>query len=161
MSAKTYGDIYAGTNSRVHAGDKHYYGQQERLKCVEAAEFDSWTQVHSPCHPDTRKVLLQDIKAWAGQPDAKSIFWLNGVAGTGKSTIAYTIAQWLSSQGPNTAATLGASFFFKRGEADQSSAALFFPTIADQLSRTIPGLKTPVKQALLTNPSICSKALGQ
>jgi len=68
------------------------------------------------------------IEAWADDPGGQCIFWLNGVAGTGKSTISRTIADRFKKQG-----ILGASFFFKRGERDRGNAALFFTTIAAQL----------------------------
>jgi MoxR-like ATPase len=42
--------------------------------------------------------------------------WLNGMAGTGKSTISRTIARSLSETN-----RLGVSFFFKRGEADRGN----------------------------------------
>jgi hypothetical protein len=52
----------------------------------------------------------------------KSIFWLKGMAGTGRSTISRTVARSL--KGTNH---LGASFFFKRGEGYRGYAKKFFP----------------------------------
>jgi hypothetical protein len=40
------------------------------------------------CHPDTRVDLLGDIYKWAEDVDGECIFWLTGIAGTGKSTAA-------------------------------------------------------------------------
>jgi tRNA A37 threonylcarbamoyladenosine biosynthesis protein TsaE len=70
--------------------------------------------------------LLQQIAEWAESPDGKCIYWLEGMAGTGKSTISRTIARDFQVSG-----LLGASFFFKRGEADRSNAKRLFSTIAD------------------------------
>jgi pantothenate kinase-related protein Tda10 len=61
--------------------------------------FNSYGDDHITCHPATRVDLLRQIQDWAQQPDSKSIFSLNGVASTGKSTISRTIAEWLASQG--------------------------------------------------------------
>jgi shikimate kinase len=46
-------------------------------------------------------------------PSQKSIFWLKGMAGTGKSTISWTVAESLKNTN-----YLGASFFFKRGSKE-------------------------------------------
>lgn len=158
----TYGDIFVGGNAKVHIGDQIFCSPQTRLKCVENAEFNSYGQVHTACHPETRKDLLRDIKEWAQQPDGKSIYWLNGMAGTGKSTISYTIAKWLSMQGDSDSVNLGASFFFKRGEGDRASAALFCPTIVRQLAQKDPGFAKCVDDVLQTDdPYICTKSLGE
>lgn len=57
------------------------------------------------------------------------IFWLNGRAGTGKSTIAQTLATEQSRQG-----ALVASFFFSRDYEDQRHTGKFVTTIAKQLA---------------------------
>ena len=55
---------------------------------------------------------------------------MNGLAGTGKSTIAQTIAERAFADGE-----LGASFFCSRDFGDRSNLQLIFPTIAVQLAR--------------------------
>ena len=68
---------------------------------------------------------------WASHgQDERCIFWLNGRAGTGKSTIARTIAHKYYNKG-----RLGASFFFESGGGDVIYAANFFTTIARQLAK--------------------------
>lgn len=83
------------------------------------------------------------------------------MAGTGKSTISYTLAQWLDAQSPGAKARLGATYFFKRGEADRASASLLFPTLAAQISLKSPGFDQGVSDAVVADPSICNKALSQ
>ena len=85
------------------------------------------------CLENTRVELQRHIAEWARNKNGKHIFWLNGMAGTGKSTIARTIAQLFADKGQ-----LGASFFFKKGEGDRGSAARFFTTIATDLMSYIP-----------------------
>ena len=40
-----------------------------------------------------RVELLRQIDTWASDLGSECIFWLNGMAGTGKSTISRTVAQ--------------------------------------------------------------------
>ncbi|RYP71480.1 hypothetical protein DL770_008121 [Monosporascus sp. CRB-9-2] len=62
------------------------------LPVAPEAAFDSHTEEHNArCHPDTRAELLRQIRGWADDPQPECIFWLNGRAGTGKSTISRTL----------------------------------------------------------------------
>jgi len=85
-------------------------------------------------------------------PRGKCIFWLNGMAGTGKSTISRTVAQTFADS-----KELGASFFFKRGEGDRGKAARFFTTIASQMVYNMPEMMPAVSRAIDTNPNISEK----
>ena len=58
------------------------------------------------------------------------IYQLSGLAGTGKSTIAKTVAERLFADG-----RLGASFFCSRDYEDRKNIELIFPTLATQLAR--------------------------
>lgn len=108
------------------------------------------------CHPKTRVDLLSQIQNWASEPLSKPILWLHGKAGTGKSTISWTIAEWLTSQ--ESLVSLGASFFFRRGESGRNSAERFFPTIIRQLVTKIFGLDVLVARAIESDPLLFSKA---
>ncbi|KAK4246670.1 hypothetical protein C7999DRAFT_41908 [Corynascus novoguineensis] len=115
------------------------------LPSVSGAAFDSHAEEHNArCHPGTRTELLRQIQEWANDPQAEGIFWLNGMAGTGKSTISRTVATSFAEDG-----LLGASFFFKRGEGDRGEAGLVFPTIARQLMYKIPALVPSIREALV------------
>ena len=113
---------------------KEWIGIQESkidLPSVEAAAFDSHVdELDARCHPGTREDLLRQIREWAQDPQGKCIFWLNGMAGTGKSTISRTVAQSFAED-----SQLGASFFFKRGEGERGNASRFFTTITLHLVR--------------------------
>ncbi|KAH8885022.1 YVTN repeat-like/Quino protein amine dehydrogenase [Thozetella sp. PMI_491] len=121
------------------------------------ATYDSRAEEHNTyCHPETRLDLLRTITEWADEPVAKTIFWLNGMAGTGKSTVSRTVSQRFKDRG-----ILGASFFFKRGEADRGNATLLFTTIAEQLSRAFPALRRLIADAIHANPHIQHRALRE
>jgi hypothetical protein len=76
------------------------------------------------------------------------------MAGTGKSTISRTVAKSLSSVG-----TLGASFFFKRGETDRASTIKLCGTIARQLAGNHPYIGGTLYRAIEEDPEIGSKGL--
>lgn len=100
--------------------------------------------------------ILRDITSWVESRDGKCIFWLNGMAGTGKSTIAQTVARKLNRKGG-----LGASFFFKRGEADRANARYLISTIITQLVKHYPELGPGVLKAVKEEPDISFKPLEQ
>lgn len=126
-----------------------------KLPIAQGASYDSHTEEHNArCLPNTRTTLLQDIINWAQNKDGKPIFWLSGMAGTGKSTIARTIAESFASHGQ-----LGASFFFKRGEGERSNASRFFTTIATDLVAREPGMVPGIRKTLNEDSAISHKAL--
>ena len=126
-----------------------------KLPIAKGASFNSHMEEHNAkCLPNTRTELQHYIMEWAKDRNSKPIFWLNGMAGTGKSTIARTIAQLFADQ-----RQLGASFFFKRGEGERGNATRFFTTIATDLMGHIPGLISSIKKAVDADPAISEKAL--
>ena len=102
----------------------------DRLPYAIEAPFNSFMRQHEPaCLNNTRVNLLNDIYAWVDGKNERCIFWLNGMAGTGKSTIARTVARRYYEQ-----QRLAASFFFSKGGGDISHAGLFITSIAMQVA---------------------------
>ncbi|KFY92530.1 hypothetical protein V498_04889 [Pseudogymnoascus sp. VKM F-4517 (FW-2822)] len=129
----------------------------DKLRSTDNAEFDSHGEEHNArCYQGTRVELLRQIDTWASNRGSERIFWLNGMAGTGKSTISRTVAQTFADKGD-----LGASFFFKRGEGDRGHAGMFITTIATQLIQKLPSLAPHVQNAIEADPGISKKALKQ
>ncbi|OCK79260.1 hypothetical protein K432DRAFT_252439, partial [Lepidopterella palustris CBS 459.81] len=126
-----------------------------KLPIAKGASFDSHMEEHNAkCLPNTRTELQHHIMKWAKDRNGKPIFWLNGMAGTGKSTIARTIAQLFADQ-----RQLGASFFFKRGEGERGNATRFFTTVAADLMGHLPELRSGIRKAIDADPTISEKAL--
>jgi hypothetical protein len=129
----------------------------EQLPIAPGAELDSYMdQYEDECLPGTRTELRRQVAEWAVSPQGKCIFWLNGMAGTGKSTISRTVAKSFKQ-----AKLLGASFFFKRREGDRGSAMKLFPTITRQLVASLPQLIPSVQKAIIEDPSLPAKSLKE
>jgi hypothetical protein len=98
--------------------------------------------------------VSNEIEKWTMDLDKSPIFWLNGLAGTGKSTVAQTIAERVFADGH-----LGASFFCSRGVEDRSNLQLIFPTLAFQLAQTYPDFRSSLILLLQSNPDIVHESL--
>jgi hypothetical protein len=87
--------------------------------------------------------------------DDKYVYWLNSIAGTGKTTIARTIAHTCTEEG-----ILGASFFFSISDGgDRASARTFVTSVARQLANISPAIKRSICAALRERRDIASQAL--
>jgi len=128
-----------------------------RLPRAEGAAHDDWRrQYEDRCLQDTRVALRKQIMDWCEDPDSKCIFWLNGMAGTGKSTVSRTIAWELAEK-----KRLAASFFFTRGTKDISHSRKFFTTIAAQLANRLPVLRAYISDAIDNNADIFQQGLRE
>ncbi|KAF8747893.1 WD40 repeat-like protein [Rhizoctonia solani] len=81
----------------------------------------------------------------------KSVYWMSGMAGTGKTTIACTFAKWLEGQ-----KLLAASFFCTRTDAD-CQVARIIPTVAYQLARYCIPFRSALCDILGNDPDLRTK----
>ncbi|KAI0329373.1 hypothetical protein GY45DRAFT_1371671 [Cubamyces sp. BRFM 1775] len=148
MSDKPTGTT--GETARAQANE----ALRKALRPVVEALLHSGTSVHVQCHEDTRHEVLSTLRSWL-QPDHpplsdRSILWLHALAGSGKSTIALTIAnRWDNDK------LLGASFFCAR-DGDRSNVNCIFRTIAYQLSLRFPAFRGHLTMILETEPDLYS-----
>lgn len=100
------------------------------------------------CEEGTRTSILQDAKEWAGgvEPGLPQVLWLHGPAGSGKSTVASTLATCFFK-----GATLGGKFMFSRADGIVN-AGLLFPTLARQLAQHDWQFKVQLGNSIKTNP---------
>ncbi|KIL58649.1 hypothetical protein M378DRAFT_53600, partial [Amanita muscaria Koide BX008] len=99
------------------------------LPRAEAVFDDYQTKKKSgPCFEGTRVALLREMAEWVTGLDESRMYVLSGLAGIGKSTVAYTVASRAANLN-----LLGACFFFSRDESERKNAKKFFTTIAYQL----------------------------
>jgi hypothetical protein len=148
-----YGEGRQKATDRLRKEIKEHYSVN--LAIAEGAAYNSHSEEHNArCLPNTRTELLHQITQWADDDCGKPIFWLSGMAGTGKSTIARTIAKSFASHGQ-----LGASFFFKKGEGERGNASRFFTTVATDLVKHEPGMLPGIRKALDEDSAISQRAL--
>ena len=82
------------------------------------------------------------------------VYWLNGLAGTGKSAIAQTFAERAFADGH-----LGASFFCSRESADRGNLQFIFPTLAVQLARKYTEFRSILVPLARSDPDILRASL--
>ena len=106
------------------------------------------------CLKGTRGAILSGIELWAKDSGRSPVYWLNGLAGTGKSTIAITIAERLFAGGQ-----LGASFFCSRDFEDRRNLQFIFPTLEIQLARKYTEFRSILISLIQSDPEIAYESL--
>jgi hypothetical protein len=82
------------------------------------------------------------------------VFWLNGLAGTGKSTIAQSFSEAVAANG-----SLGASFFCSRDYFDRRELKRIFPTLAYQLACRYPHFRSHIVPSIKKDPTLSHASL--
>jgi len=97
------------------------------------------------CLPGTRMDILCQIIEWINDiGDAtQCVLWLSGPAGTGKSAIAHTIANWYNDLG-----LLGSCFCFDRNREAAKRREEIFATIARDLADRDPEMRRTLANAV-------------
>ena len=106
------------------------------------------------CLRGTRKGVLWEIEQWLTDEQQQRVFWLNGLAGTGKTTITQTFAETSFADGK-----LGASFFCSRDFEDRSNLRAIFPTLAFQLAYQYPLFRKELLEVLKGNSDVRQQSL--
>ncbi|KAF9514157.1 hypothetical protein BS47DRAFT_1329073, partial [Hydnum rufescens UP504] len=99
----------------------------------------------SSCLEGTRDSILIEIMSWLKSTESGTppVYWLMGLAGIGKSTIAKTVAERADKNG-----VLSGSFFFSRSDAPLRDPLLVFPTLAFQLAQSDHEFKNIIGEAI-------------
>ena len=127
-----------------------------RLPCAENATYDTRQapddQEPQGCMLGTREQILAELEAWTMDDAAPKVCWLNGMAGTGKTSIAHTFSERLDEK-----QMLGASFFCSRSASQEvRDASHIIPTIASTLSLASPVLRSAMSQTIKEKPGVVS-----
>ena len=122
------------------------------FRCAQGAEFRHGDR--RGCLKGTRGAVLDKIELWARDFGKPPVYWLNGLAGTGKTTIAQTIAERTFAGGQ-----LGASFFCSRDFEDRSNLLFIFPTLAVQLARKYANFRSLFVPLVRSDPEVARESL--
>ena len=117
----------------------------DKLGHVVGAEFNH--EDRPGCTQGTRVSLLSTLLQRATASDSPNVFWLNGMAGTGKTTVTETFCSLLSEKG-----ILGASFFCSIKSTLRRDVRTIIPSIAKTLARNYPHFQESLVQVLATFP---------
>ncbi|KIK62244.1 hypothetical protein GYMLUDRAFT_995037, partial [Collybiopsis luxurians FD-317 M1] len=104
------------------------------------------------CFSNTRTKILEDVQKWASDPNSTHGYWICGMAGTGKSTIAVSTCEHLNSKG-----TLAGSFFCSRQIPECQKYQSIIPTLAYQLGGYSRRFAIQIRGVLTRYPDIASK----
>lgn len=109
--------------------------------------------------PGTRESVVFKCMAWA-KDDLTRIFWLAGMAGTGKTSIAVTLCRMLRDE-PHV--VLGGSFFCSRfsGSVPRTEARRILPTLVLSLVDRYPEFAKALLEELKANPQAAHKPARQ
>ena len=110
------------------------------------------------CDPGTRLEVIAQIRQRLDGHDYDKravVCWLNGPAGYGKSALAQTIAECYAAEG-----RLLGSFFFLRGAGERSHISRLIPSLAHQISLTVPDSKPLIESALEDEPALLGSTVS-
>jgi hypothetical protein len=109
---------------------------KEKLASHVAAQHKFTDQSKSLCAPGTRVDIQADINQWLslGSSTKERIFWITGIAGSGKSTLSATIVENLR----ENRTPVAAQFFISRNILETVDPSKIIPTIAMQLAEFSP-----------------------
>jgi len=97
----------------------------------------------------TRVSLLKDLQQWSMDFTTPPIFWLDGMAGTGKSAIARSFCRSL-----HESHRLGGSFFCRRGNESRANVKRILPTLAWFFARQYSQYKSTLFEVLRDAPDV-------
>ncbi|KAF8169716.1 hypothetical protein K438DRAFT_226272 [Mycena galopus ATCC 62051] len=119
---------------------------KEKLAKHVAAQHTFTDQSKSLCAPGTRVQIKEDIEKWLSPQlsNSEHIFWITGIAGSGKSTLSATVVDNLR----KTHTPVAAQFFISRNIPETVDPKKLVPTIAKQLAEFSPAAARVIHAAL-------------
>ncbi|KAF9564487.1 WD40 repeat-like protein [Agrocybe pediades] len=95
------------------------------------------------CTASTREQILDDLRTWVKDPNGSKVFWMSGMAGTGKTTILYSFCEWLEEN-----KRLAGNFFCSRASASCGDLNNIVRSIAYQLAHYSPAFRSELCKIL-------------
>jgi len=121
-----------------------------RLKRVEAG-YD----LKLCCMEGTCEALLNQTMAWAANElDTSHLYWIHGLPGIGKTSLAHSICKKLHNN-----QRLAGAFFCKRDDVDMSKIRNILPTLISKLAEIFPPFRSIVADRLHSDPNLTSRSM--
>ncbi|QRV92866.1 WD repeat-containing protein [Ceratobasidium sp. AG-Ba] len=146
-------------NTLKIVGNQEAEARLSRLPNSPDAAYDSakaFKLGRGPCTKSTRVDILREMYDWTCDSTGERIYWLNGMAGTGKTTIAYSLCENLQRNNK-----LAASFFCSRQVPECRDVDRIVPSIVYQLSRLFFPFRRAVDDALQANPDVHNQRIDK
>jgi hypothetical protein len=128
----------------------------DKLSHVVKASYDASTPtLRRGCTENTRTTVLKAIVDWVFDPTKPNIYWMNGMAGTGKITITYSLSIALKRYN-----ILMATFFCSRLVDECTKVDRIFPTIAYNLARNYPPFASTILEVLRNDQDVANRTIN-
>jgi len=116
-----------------------------------SVDVAGYANIERRCLAGTRVTILNHIVDWAADvtPNSPPLLWITGMPGSGKSTIATSVAEEF-----DNAAVLAGQYFFRRENDNTTNARAVFPSIAWQLAKRFSAVATALCKVLKNGPSL-------
>ena len=105
------------------------------------------------CMDGTRKYILEQIIAWASdgleQTDGGNTYWIYGLPGIGKTSLAHSICASLHDK-----EQLAGAFFCRRDDQELKEPINILPTLIHKLAILFPPFRSIVAECLRNNPNV-------
>ena len=110
------------------------------------------------CMEGTRNSILEQIIAWAtnglGQAHGKNTYWIYGVPGIGKTSLAHSICASLDDR-----SQLAGVFFCRRDDPELNEPRNILPTLIHKLAIIFPPFRRIVADCLRKNPNMSPESM--
>jgi hypothetical protein len=110
------------------------------------------------CMEGTRKSLLKQVRAWvtngSEEADGKNTYWIYGLPGIGKTSLAHSICASLHDE-----EQLAGAFFCRRDDQELSEPRNILPTLIHKLAILFPPFRSIVAECLRKDPNITPESM--
>ncbi|KAH7084063.1 hypothetical protein BKA62DRAFT_260648 [Auriculariales sp. MPI-PUGE-AT-0066] len=125
------------------------------LKPVHTAAHYS-ASAPATCTEGTRTNILSDMQTWALSEYGPIVYWLAGLAGTGKTTITSSLCRQLVAAGISVV-----SFFISRHSPERNTLSSVITTLAHQLAQSSSVARSTISTVLQKQPPISARPILQ
>jgi hypothetical protein len=127
--------------------------ENEYIKLLKPAPMDASSRPE--CLSGTRGDVLKSVTDWVTTPSKdRNVLWLHGLAGSGKSTISTTIAEYFREIN-----RLAAFIFFDRNDPKSSRPSTVIHTLAYKLAHYNPAIQTAISESIERNSGVTEAPL--